>query len=637
MKKDRNSILQTYNNRVENQSNTKKILLIAIIIVLIMIFAIGGTFAYLYLGTDTFLSDEQKFYKYFSQSFETIGNLKDKDLKTYYEKQLNEAYSNNGEISVNISGNLDESTKMVSDEIQKHKITISSDVDYKNNYLYHNISLKYDEKDVISGSLINKDDYLGLRVNDVLKMFFVFENNNLKEFANKLGIADVSNIPDKIDFQKIKNSQKLFTAQEIKELKDRYLKVISDNLSEDMFSNTKEEKTDIFTLTINEDQSKKIAISILDTIENDQLIMNKIKEFYIKENGKTEEEAQSIENEIKNYITQAKQTLSNSNKLNTDTNNNNENTSNKKEQKLYIRTYTSKRKLIKTEYEIDEEGKIIIENIDNGINLNIYTPGSQNSFNTLCSIKIEKNKTDNELLYKISFANGENKGSTILTLSYKGLSGMTNIEEKFSLNDNLLSYFMISGDEAIIEKSKEAQNKSEYSVEKDQIQIALTELLAEVYKDNYVSGEETLYNETTIKEYLSKKSIDATVSKNEDGTYKITVNTTGNSYNADSNGQVTTVEINVDETNTVNEATSEQSNSSESEDKIINISITYTNNKTFGDITHQELKQEDIYKINDKSLEQIENLFDQLGKRTLNKIKESYKGTIIGGLLNQYN
>lgn len=633
-----NNMRNTGYNR--GNSGAQKIILIMIIVLVSIIVVGGGIFAYAYFFTDAFISEEQGFYKYISQNSQILEMFNDKDLNKYVEKTQNQAYSSNGDFSIAFSGDIEEESKKTIDEIQKHKITFNSNVDNANKYSYNELGLKYGENDVISGAFIQQNDYVGLKVNDIgLNPYIVLENNNLKQFAKNLGLSDeeIASIPDKIDFEKLAN-QEIFTKEELAEIKDRYLKSITDNLTEDMFSQKEENGMKVYTLTINEEKGKVIAVALIDTLKNDELVLNKLKQLYIEQQSATEEEAQALIDSLKTYLDEA------INELN-GTSNNTETYDNLIEQPnplqtdtiqpeiaeeseiLYISVYVSKRDLVKTEVNINNEGKFIINNNDNNVLLEIIDlqedsfdtelANETNSSKVLASIKLEKNKTDNELLYKFTVSS-EEKDLIIMNLTYTGLKEMSNVGINLLVDIDLSDIIYAYTENSILSQAQDAKNETMNSQEKESVTLALNELLMKYYEDTYTSETEFEINEKTIKQYMDGLNLDTTVSRNEDGTFKVQSNTTGNIYTVDSKGALTNTEIveNI-----------ETESTTESEEKTVKISLNFKGTTTFGEIQKQELTESNMYKINDKSLEQIEGLFTQLGDRVAKKITNAYQNS----------
>lgn len=633
---------------------SKKIVLIMIIILIAIILIGGGIFAYTYFMTDTFLTEEQAFYKYISKNSEILEMLEDEDLSKYADKIQNEAYSSNQEISIGVNQNIDEETQKVVDEIQKHKIVLTNNVDNANKYSEMGLNLKYEENDIIGGNLIRQNDYLGLKVNDIgLNPYIVLENNNLKQFAKTLGLSEeqIAEIPDKIDFDKISN-EKLFTDAELSEIKDRYLKAITDNLSEDMFSKNSQDDMSVYTLTINEEKGKAIMNSLIETLKNDDMLLNKLKQLYREQMEATEEEAQSLIDNIKTSLQSYQEELTGTS-TSTDTvyddsvvdfsndtyddsivGATEENTiqDNNEDENLYISVYVSKRNLVKTEVNVCNDGKIILNKGENSTSLEVINLESNSDTEIatnegtvpemLAKISLEKSKTDNDLSYILTIMQEENKELAKITLSYTGLAQMSNVGNNVSFNIDLSD--MYNGAQGILNQAIDTSSNVKAEEEKLKVSTALSELISKYYEDTYTSQTEFEINEKTIKEYMDKNELDTTVSKNEDGTYRIQINTTGNIYTADSTGNLTNTEIaeNVQTENEIQE-----------EEKYMSISLNVNGNTTFGEIQKQELTESNIYKVNDKTYEQLEKLFTQLGERVSNKLITAYKNTTIGQII----
>lgn len=631
----RNPILSTDSTSYKGNSQTKKIILIMIIVLITIIVLGGGIFAYTYFFTDVFLTEEQGFYKYIAKNSEVLKIFEDEDLNKYIDKSESEAYSNEGEISVSLTGDIDEESKKITDEIQKHKITFKGDVDNVNKYSYQDLKLTYGENDIIGGSFIQQNDYLGLKVNDIgLNPFIVLENNNLKQFAKNMGLTDeeIASIPDKIDLKTLHNQEK-FTKEELVEIKDRYLKVITDNLTEDMFSKREENATDIYTLTVTKEKGKVILSTLIDNLKNDETIMNRLKQLYIEQQSATEEEAQTLIDELKTSLEEAKNEL-NGTSSNTYEDSNSIQTNiiqpeNTESENLYINVYVTKRNLVKTEINFNNEGKIVLNNNENNILLEIIDLKESSDtqianteyYKVLGSISIEKNKTDSELSYKLVVMREENKEIAKAILTYTGLTKMTNVGSNF-----LMDIYYSNPNENILNQAISVQNDTINAQEKETVLLTLTELSLKVYEDSYVSGNEFVLNETTIKEALNKQGLDMTVSRNEEGTYKLQSNTTGNIYTMNSKCELTNTEV------TQN---TEVATSAENEEKTINISLSLKCSTTFGVIQLQELTESNMYIINNKSLEQLESLFTQLGERIENKIVAAYQNTTISQMITQ--
>jgi len=374
-----------------------------------------------------------------------------------------------------------------------------------------------------------------------------------------------------------------------------------------MFSQKEENGIDIYTLTITEEKGKVILVALMETLKNDDIVLNKFKQLYIEQFSATEQEAQALIDSLKTSIGSAISGL-NSTSNNTDTTETSEN--------LTISVYVSENKLVKTEVSIANEGKIVFNNNDNNMLIEIMETTDLGDNKSLASVKIEKNKTDNELSYKITM-NVEQTEVIVISLTYTGLKEMTNVGANL-LVDIDLSDIMYGNS---LNRVQDIQVESKNIEEQEKVTIALSELITKYYEDTYVSATEFEINETTIKQYMDKQGLDITVSRNEDGTFKVQSNTTGNIFTVNSSGTLTNTEF-AENTET------ETENATESEKKtLLKISLNLNGTTSFGEVQEQELNNSNMYKINDKTLEQIETLFTQIGERAVQKINNVYKNT----------
>ena len=291
--------------------NSKKVILISIIVVVALLVITGGVFAYTYFFTDAFKTEQQLFYKYIAKNSEIIEFLEDKKINEYNEKLKISPYNNNGEASIAISGNNDESAKAQTEELKKYKLTYDGGVNKNNQYSHENLKLLYNENELLGGTLIHKNDYYGINVSVAPQKYIVLENNNLKQFAKNMGMSEeqVAVIPDKINFEDIKNQ--FFTKEELKEILNRYLKVIADNLNADLFSKNKTDDGYVYTLTIDERTYKTVVNALIDTLKNDDQLLNKIKEIYVSQGNTSEEETQQLINMLKENLEDSKSDVSN--------------------------------------------------------------------------------------------------------------------------------------------------------------------------------------------------------------------------------------------------------------------------------------------------------------------------------------
>ena len=209
--------------------NMIKAIKITIIILTILILGISGTFAYLYLGTDMLKTDKHMFLKYFAESQNMIYNhLKDEDLEAYKKKLKNTPYEKSGKISVIYDTENSEKTREMQ-LLENSNITITGKVDRANKINLQNIKVNYPQSQSTDIDLLIQDDTYGFRINSILKDYIVIENNNLKEWAEKLGLKEeqVNLIPNKIDSAFLDS---IFSEDEANQLIKKYTNIVINSL-----------------------------------------------------------------------------------------------------------------------------------------------------------------------------------------------------------------------------------------------------------------------------------------------------------------------------------------------------------------------------------------------------------------------
>ena len=302
----------------------KKVLIILIIVLSVLLIA-GGVFAFIFFGTDTFKSNKDMFLKYISKNTEIVDMFKDQDIKSYAEKQRTTPYSSTGTITTNIAA------------LQKCNITFEGQTDLANNFYHRTVNVNYPELQTLSFELIKNDDVYAIKSDEIVNRFIGIQNVNLKEFATKMGASEeiVASTPDKIELSQLAVLSNVFTEEEKTQLKEKYFKIISDKLTDEMFSKEKANEESVYTLTINENQAQKIASEILMTLKDDELVISKIKNLAVNTFGIQED---IVNQYIETLKKEVQSEIDNSSTTSTTT-----------ENKVYIKVYVKNKELSKTE------------------------------------------------------------------------------------------------------------------------------------------------------------------------------------------------------------------------------------------------------------------------------------------------
>lgn len=249
-----------------------------LIIVLTIILVLGGaTFATLYFATDVLKSDKEMFYKYISQMDlkEIVNSNENID---YQERLRTENNTNEGNISIKINAQNEEYINESFDFVSQSKPSddfASAKIDIKQN----------DEKKLTIDYLKNEDLY-GLKFEDIVKQYVVLENNNLKEFAQKLGIENTDSIPNKLELQTEEITNKDGDA-ELEQIITKYVNAAIEKIPSESYSKLKKQNitledkeisADGYQVNISNDILKEILLKTLDLMKEDKDIYNLINE-----------------------------------------------------------------------------------------------------------------------------------------------------------------------------------------------------------------------------------------------------------------------------------------------------------------------------------------------------------------------
>ena len=284
----------------------KKRYLIMLIIAIVLIIALGAGFAFAYFFTDIFRSNKELFSKYISQNSEIIDIFKDEEVKAYSEKQKNTAFTSEGTIKTNVTFP-DSSEAKIASALQNCNITFTGKTDNLSKYMHQTIKANYSDTQSMQFDLYRSGDIYAAKINEVLVKYIGLDNNNLKEFATKMQLPEeiTSAIPNKIDLATLTSVSNIFTDEDKTALKEKYLKIITDSLTDDMFSKEKTSEDTVYTLTINNTQATNIILKILETLKEDEVIIEKIKNYAINNFNLTEENVQNFETQYKETLQKA--------------------------------------------------------------------------------------------------------------------------------------------------------------------------------------------------------------------------------------------------------------------------------------------------------------------------------------------
>ena len=297
----------------------KKRIALAIAIPSIIVIIIIITGILLYLNTDMFKSNKTLFFKYFGKNSENIKEIEEIFESTEYEKNLqNNKYTDDINIKVNYTNNLQTTSEDNSNTINNVKLLIKGEEDKNNKYSYKDFKLEKDkniatntenqsssensnesnnkEQNIMEVEYIKNDNNYGIRFSDLFKQYLLVENNNLKDLFRKIGYSEqeLENVPDSIEINDITLSDIKFTEDEIKQLSEKYSEIINKKVSKEKFEknskqvitiNEKNITTNAYILKLTNEELNNLYVDLLESLKQDEIILNKIESIQTKINS----------------------------------------------------------------------------------------------------------------------------------------------------------------------------------------------------------------------------------------------------------------------------------------------------------------------------------------------------------------
>lgn len=297
----------------------KKRIALAIAIPSIIVIIIIITGILLYLNTDMFKSNKTLFFKYLGKNSENIKEIEEIFESTEYEKKLqNNKYTDNMNIKINYTNNLQTTSEDNSNTINNVKILINGEEDKNNKYSYKDLKLVKDkniatntenqsssensnesnnkEQNIMEVEYIKNDNNYGIRFSDLFKQYLLVENNNLKDLLKKIGYSEqeLENVPDSIEVNDITLNDIKFTEDEIKQLSEKYSEIINKKVSKEKFEknskqvitiNEKNINTNAYILKLTNEELNNLYVDLLKSLKQDEIILNKLESIQNKINA----------------------------------------------------------------------------------------------------------------------------------------------------------------------------------------------------------------------------------------------------------------------------------------------------------------------------------------------------------------
>lgn len=264
------------------RKNKKLIVIISVVLILAIASAV---FAYLYLMTDIFKSNQELFAKYFGQNEEMLQKITDLKTVEVYKNLKNE---NKYELDTNIKISYSEGGE-ISNPLNNLTAKFNIQKDNQEQYTYVDSQILYDDEEYLETEFIKEQDVYGVRFTDAIKQFITVKNDeNINEIMSDIGLTPEQS-EDLINLlgSKTNNNEKITT------LKNKYLDIAKSAIINGEFSKRKNAiitynnntiKTNAYSALLTSEQVENLLIEILNNIKNETDLLQNIsdKENFIK-------------------------------------------------------------------------------------------------------------------------------------------------------------------------------------------------------------------------------------------------------------------------------------------------------------------------------------------------------------------
>lgn len=254
----------------------KGIIITIVIIILLIAIAVGGVM--LYLFTDLFKSNQTLFLKYIDQTIQGMRYETNDQTKDIIEAQKENPYQIKGTLNFDYDGSENKQAEI----LKQIKVELETNANGQEEKSYTKASMLYQNQNLFNLEYANSNNIYALKSDEIVTAFIGVRNENLKVLAQKLGMQDISNIPDRItpiDYEELLN----ISEEEKQHISDTYLPVIVNNIEKSKYSKqsnipiTKEGvkyNTTAYRLDLTSEDIANISVKLLETLKQDSITLN---------------------------------------------------------------------------------------------------------------------------------------------------------------------------------------------------------------------------------------------------------------------------------------------------------------------------------------------------------------------------
>lgn len=373
-----------------------------IIILLIILLCVAGALIYLFNFTDIFKSNEQLFWKYFSQNDEVSELISNDSIKKINQEKSSKSYVKSSKLEIK----QDDDT---------YTINLNSNAINANN-VYTDFEVIKNSNEVAKLKFVKKNNIVGIKMDELADGYIAVKSNRLKEVAQVVGVVDSSMVPENI------NTINAFDFFDVsKEDRDyiitKYGNIISGKTNSNNYKKIDEIKIKIndkfydvkgYQLTLSEKETKEILTSIFEELSKDSnalnIISSKLKIMNIPEKYSSVNNLSNKFSEISSEINRA---------------------STSDDEYMRIIVYVNNNKLIQTNIEFANGEKVIVNYSKDNNNFKIYKKHDEQTVDEVLDVAQSK-----ENQYKFINAISNNLYNIIDNIDEISVS--VNVSEEYS-------------------------------------------------------------------------------------------------------------------------------------------------------------------------------------------------------------
>ena len=184
------------------------------------------------------------------------------------------------------------------DSVNNMNIIFNGSTNHSQKQAEQNIEIQYSDDVVFPINYLRDNDLYGLQNDYISNKYIAVENNNLKELAEKFGLTNVDELPNKIEITN-QNQNISYTEEETKSLQEKYMPLL-DVITDEKITVEKTDNNTKYILNTTSLELKDTLVKFLEILKDDEITLNKINtilegyDTYI-EKEKIEEIIQSIQ------------------------------------------------------------------------------------------------------------------------------------------------------------------------------------------------------------------------------------------------------------------------------------------------------------------------------------------------------